>query len=76
MGMIGGIGLAPRFARAWLLLTIVGAGAGLSAALTLLWGAADWEWHSAFSLGGEIVHLWLDGVSALFLALLCVVGGM
>jgi len=34
-----------------------------------------WDWHSALTLGGEIVHLRLDAVSALFLALLSLVGG-
>ena len=53
----------------------LGAIAGLSAALTVLLGGADWEWRSGFSLGGEPIHLRLDGLSALFLALLWVVGG-
>ena len=37
--------------------------------------AADWEWRSGFLLGGEPLHLRLDGVSALFLVLVSVVGG-
>jgi hydrogenase-4 component B len=61
--------------RLWLALTVSGTVAGLSAALVVLLGAPDWEWRSAFALGGEFIHLRLDGVSALFLALLCVVGG-
>ena len=35
----------------------------------------DWEWTSAFVLGGERVHLRLDGLSALFLVLVSIVGG-
>jgi hydrogenase-4 component B len=73
--MMAGILLGPRFGRSWLAFTLAGTTAGLGAALTVLLGAADWEWWSAFSLGGEIVHLRLDGLSAMFLALLCVVGG-
>jgi hydrogenase-4 component B len=73
--LAAGIGSGPWFSRTCLALTLAGATAGLTAALSVLLGAADWEWHSAFSLGGEHVHLRLDGVSALFLALLCVVGG-
>src|SRR5947209_691480 len=61
--------------RAWLALTLGGAAGGLAAALSVLLGPTDWEWRSAFALGGELVHLRLDGLSALFLALLCVVGG-
>ncbi|MFA6546092.1 MAG: proton-conducting transporter membrane subunit, partial [Limisphaerales bacterium] len=64
-----------RSSRWWLALTVTGAVAGLGAALTVLLGATDWEWRSGFSLGGELAHLRLDGVSALFLALLSVVGG-
>ena len=41
----------------------------------VLLGAADWEWRSGISLGGEPLHLRLDGVSALFLVVLGVVGG-
>ncbi len=72
---VAGIVSGPRFVRVWLAFTLAGATAGLTAALSVLLGTTDWEWRSAFTLGGEIVHLRLDGVSALFLALLCVVGG-
>ncbi len=72
---VAGMASGPWFSRAWLSFTLAGATAGLAAALAVLLGTADWEWHSAFTLGGEFVHLRLDGVSALFLALLCVVGG-
>ena len=41
----------------------------------MLCGATDWEWRSEFLFGGEALHLRLDGLSALFLALLSVVGG-
>lgn len=61
--------------RIWLAGTLTGAVAGLAAALQVLLGAPDWEWHSAFAVGGEVLHLRLDGVSALFLVLLTVVGG-
>jgi len=74
-GWVAGIACGPRFSRSWLAFTLTGAVAGLAAALSVLCGAADWEWQSLFTLGGEFVHLRLDGVSALFLALLCVVGG-
>ena len=75
VSLAAGIGSGPWFSRSWLAFTLAGVTAGLAAALSVLLGATDWEWRSAFSLGGELVHLRLDGVSALFLALLCAVGG-
>ena len=75
VSLVAGIITGPWFSRTWLALTLAGAAAGLAAALSVLLGATDWEWRSAISLGGELVHLRLDGVSAMFLALLCVVGG-
>ena len=45
------------------------------AALSVLLGATDWEWRSAYALGGEFVHLRMDGLSALFLVVVMVVGG-
>ena len=74
LALVAAIGFGPWFSRTWLVLTLSGATAGLVASLSVLLGATDWEWPSAISLGGELVHLRLDGVSALFLALLCVVG--
>jgi hydrogenase-4 component B len=70
-----GVVVGVRHSRTWLALTVAGAVAGLGAALVVLLGAADWAWRSEFRLGGESIHLRLDGVSALFLALLAVVGG-
>ena len=70
-----GVVLGARQPRTWLALTVAGAGSGLVAALWVLLGAADWGWRSDFLVGGEPLHLRLDGLSALFLALLSVVGG-
>lgn len=70
-----GIVMGASLPRTWLALTVTGTIAALSAALRVLLGHADWEWQSAFLLGGEPLHLRLDGVSALFLALLSVVSG-
>ncbi len=73
--LAGGIALG-RQSRVWLALTVAGAGATVAAALVGLAGGVDWEWRSAFPVGGEALHLRLDGVSALFLALLGTVGGL
>lgn len=75
MALAAGIVMGVQMGRLWLALTVAGAIAGLGAALTVLLNATDWEWRSGFAPGGEPIFLRLDGVSALFLALLCVVGG-
>lgn len=73
--LLAGMGVAAWSARTSFAFTMAGTLAGLVAALTLLLGPNDWEWTSALVLGGERVHLRLDGVSALFLVLVSVIGG-
>jgi hydrogenase-4 component B len=73
--LTAGIAIGPRFARSWLACLLLGTAAGLAAAVGVLGGGPDWEWRSDFLLGGEALHFRLDGVSALFLALLSVIGG-
>jgi hydrogenase-4 component B len=73
--LVAAIGFGPRYSRTWLVLTLAGTAAGLGAALTVLLGGTDWEWRGGFLLGGEALHLRLDGLSGVFLVLLCVVGG-
>jgi hydrogenase-4 component B len=75
IGLALAIVIGPRWPRAWLVLTVAGALAGVAAAMNVLVSGADWEWRSGFLLGGETLHFRLDGVSALFLALSGVVGG-
>lgn len=75
-GFVAGILLGPRWPRRWLALTLVAAGAGFAAAMLVLGGADEWQWRSEFRLGGESVHLRLDGLSALFLVLLYVVSAV
>jgi hydrogenase-4 component B len=64
-----------KLPRVWLALTVIGTVAALCGALCVLLGPQDWEWRSGLLVGGEPVHLRLDGVSALFLVLMSVVGG-
>src|ERR1035441_6685637 len=66
---------AFRAPRCWLSALLASALTALAAAGWVLATGDAWEWRSAFLIGGESVHLRLDGVSALFLALLAVVGG-
>jgi len=67
--------VGPKFPRTWLALILVGAVAACSAALTVLVGTADLNWHSTFPVGGELLHLRLDALSAFFLMLVGVIGG-
>ena len=71
VSILAGAG-APKFWLAGVLVSMVG---GLSAAVVSLGTGAVWDWRSVITVGGEIVHLRLDAVSGLFLALLCLVGG-
>jgi hydrogenase-4 component B len=75
VALMTSIAIGVWLSRTWLVLTIAATGAGLGAALRILLGATDWEWRSGISPGGEPLHLRLDGLSALFLVVLCVVGG-
>lgn len=73
--MVLGLGCPVRAPGWWRGCLLVGALAGLGAAVEVLVSGVAWEWRSTFLLGGERAHLRLDGVSALFLALVCVLGG-
>lgn len=72
--LVASILVGPRWPRVWLAFTLAGALAAMVAATNVLVGGADWEWRSAFLLGGEPLHLRLDGLSAFFLALEAIVG--
>ncbi len=75
VGQIGGVLVSRRLPRLWLALTLAGAVSALVAAAVVLFQGASWDWRSDFPVCGELLHLQLDGVGALFLALLAVVGG-
>jgi hydrogenase-4 component B len=75
-GLAASIVVGLKSARAWLALTLAGCAAGLVAALTVLLGTADWEWRSSFRVGGELPHFSLDGLNALFLVAVAVIGGL
>ncbi|MEI7908286.1 MAG: proton-conducting transporter membrane subunit [Verrucomicrobiota bacterium] len=75
VAMLTAIGTGWRRPRVWLIANLAGAGAVLVAAVAVLAGGADWVWRSGFAVGGERLLFRLDAISALFLALLCVVGG-
>jgi len=74
-GLLAGMMPGGRRPRLWLAATLVGTGAGLAAALLTLTRGIIWDWSGGFTLGGETIHLRLDGLSAFFLALVSGVGG-
>ena len=75
MALCASIVAGFRQPRLWLTLTATGAVFGMIAALRALLAGDCWEWQSEFLLGNEPLHLRLDGISALFLMLVSVVGG-
>jgi hydrogenase-4 component B len=75
-GLAAAMAMAFKAPRTWMAATCLGAGAAFAAAaLCLVSGGMAWEWQAGFVLGGQPVHLRLDSLSALFLALLSLVGG-
>lgn len=73
--MLLSLAAGARGPRLWLGGLLAGASSAMTVAVWVLATGMAWEWRSGFQIGGEAVHLRLDGVSALFLALLAVVGG-
>ncbi|PTY07437.1 NADH-quinone oxidoreductase subunit H [Opitutaceae bacterium EW11] len=66
----------PKFPRVWLALVLVGTVSLLGSAVFVLSGAAPAaEWRFAWAPGGDPIHLRLDGLSAIFVALVSVLGG-
>jgi hydrogenase-4 component B len=64
-----------RAPRVWLVTTLIGATAAFIASAWVLVAGQVWDWQLALTLGGEGLHLRLDGISAFFLVLLAIVGG-
>jgi hydrogenase-4 component B len=76
IGLLLSLPCSPRAPRVWLGAVLAGALLGLTAAVGVLATGEAWQWRSSFPIGGERVYLRLDGVSALFLALLTVGGAV
>jgi len=66
----------PRRPRVWLGLNVLGTASAFGAAVSVLVGGQSWIWRGAATMGGEHVYLRLDALSALFMALVCLVGGL
>ena len=65
---------ARRTPRLWLGGTVAGGIAAIAAAAVVLGSGDTWEWRSAITVAGAPIVLRLDAISALFLALLGVLG--
>jgi hydrogenase-4 component B len=74
IGMAVAVLTGRSSSRLWLASILVSATITMTAAIQVLVGGGEWEWWSVASIAGDRLHLRLDGVSALFLALLCVIG--
>jgi hydrogenase-4 component B len=72
LGLFG----AYRAPRVWLVATLLGTAAALAASAWVLFSGEVWDWQLAVAPGGEALRLRLDGVSAFFLALLAMIGGV
>jgi len=75
LGLVAGIFSAFKSPRLWLVLTVSGAIASFAAATGMLASGVTWDWRPDFVIGGETLHLRLDGISAFFLILLSALGG-
>ena len=75
VGLVAGMLSAFKAPRVWLAATLGGAVAAFSAAMWMLASGVTWDWQPGFIIGGEALHLQLDGISAFFLVLLSVLGG-
>jgi hydrogenase-4 component B len=75
LGLVAGMAAAFHAPRVWMAATLLGTGAAFAAAVeSLLAAGAAWEWQPGFVICGQQVHLRLDALSALFLALLSLIG--
>jgi formate hydrogenlyase subunit 3/multisubunit Na+/H+ antiporter MnhD subunit len=78
LGTVAALAVAYRSRRVWLGSMLLSCVSGLAGAIVILSGTGDspWTWAPAFAVCGERIGLRLDALSALFLALTCVVGGV
>ncbi len=76
VGLVAAVLAGPRWPRLWLGLNLTGSGALLVAAFGALARSTPWEWRSSFRIGGEGLHLRVDGVSGLFLVLVGFIGAV
>jgi len=76
IGVFAGLLTGGRAPRVWLAATVMGTVAALGAAVMALSEGGNWEWRNGYFIGGEAIHLRFDAISAVFFALLAVIGGV
>lgn len=76
LGLLASIGFGLGHARRWLVVVLIGAGSALGASVITLTTGAEWLPSPWLRLGGTGISLRLDPLSAVFLALLALVGGL
>ena len=72
--LVGSIFLGRFVPRLWAGSVVLGGAFAAAAAFGVLAGGEPWEWRGGILVGGEPLHFRLDAISAVFLALLAVVG--
>ena len=65
---------ARRYPRLWTITVVLGGSLAAAASAFVLAGGTAWDWRSSMDVGGAPLHFRLDAISAIFLALLAVVG--
>ncbi|MBP6865688.1 MAG: NADH-quinone oxidoreductase subunit H [Candidatus Didemnitutus sp.] len=76
LGLLAGLLAGNWLPRTWLGCTLAGCACSLWASVAMLVGDGPaWEWRSDFPVAGDALCLRFDALSALFLALVAVVGG-
>ena len=76
VSIVVGIASAWRAPRLWLVATLAGTAASLAAAVWILASGDAPEWVAPFAVGGDALRLRIDALSAFFLALLSLLGGV
>jgi len=68
--------VGTRFERIASYLTFAGGMLVSFAGLMFLANGRNFEWFSRFPLGGQFIHIWIDGVNAWFLVLVGAIGAI
>lgn len=76
LGLLVSMLAGVRGSRCWFGAVVTSALCALSAAIHTLVCGGVWAWRCPLAVGGQGVHLQRDALSALFLALLSLIGGV
>ena len=73
LGQLASLPASRRTPRLWLTLTLTSALLAVAAALQVLFTGNPWDWHGGPAVGGDVLHLRIDALSAFFVVLLAVI---